>query len=715
MELPANRQLQEAIRQQQDAAAPNLARAAELWHSGKRSQAEGEVTAVLEALPDDASALQFLAEIYAATNRSQQAVPLWRRLSTIKPRDAGVLRQLAHGLITQGALGDAIELLRKSIELDPANPRAYNNLGLAQLRSGDAAAAAASLQQALEISPSYALAHMNLGLAHGELKHVAAARACYERALQIDPHLTDARKHLSELLRPTDESAARRERYLALESHAINLMTANRHDAAIEVWTRLIEEDAPLGYLRGTRFHCQLHCCDWSEYEQMTRYLQSEVLRGSRVDLPFSFFVHSSSAAAQLACARTFAADRHPPQPSASRAEQTRSAGPETARLRVAYLSSEFRDHATAYLIAGLLRHHDRSRLEVFVLSYGPSEPSAMRARIEASVEHFIDVSERTDVEVVELMHSLGVQIAVDLKGLSGGARTGVFALRAAPVQVNFLGYPGSIGAEYMDYIVADPHVIPVHEQPHYSEKVIYLPQCYQPNDPLRPLPRMAPGRAELGLPEAGFVFCCFNHLYKLTPAIFGVWLGLLRQLPDAVLWLLEGAPTATRNLRVMAAANGVTPERIVFAPHVPLPQHLARYRQVDLFLDTTPCNAHTTASDALWMGVPVLTLTGQTFAGRVATSLLHAVSLPQLCARTIDEYANKALYLATAPDELANLKAHLESGRQHFAAFDVSAYCRRIETAYQEIWRRQRRGESPRMLEVAQASEQAADDKQDS
>jgi predicted O-linked N-acetylglucosamine transferase (SPINDLY family) len=693
----------------------NLTRATELWHSGKRSQAESEITAVLEALPDDAAALRFLAEIYAATNRSQQAIPLWRRLSTIKPGDAGVLRQLAQILITQGALGDAIDLLRKSIELEPTNPRAYNNLGLAQLRGGDAAAAAASLQQALEISPTYALAHLNLGLAHGALNRVADARACYERALQIDPHLTDARQRLSELLRSTDESAARSERYRALESHAINLMTANRHDAAIEVWTRLIEEGAPLGYLSGTRFHCQLHCCDWSEYAQMTRYLQAEVMRGGRVDLPFSFFVHSSSPGAQLACARIFAADRHPEHPAAPRATRARSAEPQSGRLRLAYLSSEFRDHATAYLIADLLGHHDRSRFEIFALSYGPSEPGVMRARIAASVEHFIDVSERTDAEVVELMRSLGVQIAVDLKGLSGGARTGIFARRAAPVQINFLGYPGSMGAEYIDYIVADRHVIPEQEQPHYSEKVIYLPHCYQPNDPLRPLPQVAPSRQELELPQAGFVFCCFNHLYKITPATFGLWLDLLRQLPGAVLWLLEGAPAAMRNLRARTSLSGVAPERIVFAPHVPLAQHLARYRHADLFLDTTPCNAHTTASDALWMGVPVLTLTGETFAGRVATSLLHAVDLQELCAQTLDEYAARALRLATMPDELAKLKAHLEGGRRRFAAFDAPAFRRHIETAYQEVWKRHRRGQPPRMLAIAQTSEHAANEKQDS
>jgi predicted O-linked N-acetylglucosamine transferase (SPINDLY family) len=698
----------------------DLAQALEFWRNGKRSQAECEVTALLEALPRDAAALRFLAEIYGATDRNDQAIGLWRRLAAITPGDAGVLRQLAQALIAQRAFAEAIERLRVAIRLEPTNARAYNNLGLAQLRSGDAAGAAASLEHAVRITPTYALAHMNLGLAHRALNQIALARACFERALRLDPHLSSARSHLAELLLGSDESAARRERDRALESHAINLMTVGRHDEAIQVWDRLIDEDAQLDYLIAMRFHCRLHCCDWSDYEALRRRLQVEVMAGRRADLPFSFFVYCDSAAAQLECARLFVAARHPDRPAAAPAarahpERAPVTVAKSARLRVAYVSSEFNEHATAYLIAGLLERHDRARFEIAALSYGQSDRSAMRTRIEASVERFFDISQRTDREVVELMRSLEVDLAVDLKGLSGGARTGIFAQRAAPVQINFLGYPGSTGAGYIDYVLADRHVIPEREQRYYSERVIYLPQCYQPNDPLRPLPRVASSRAELGLPDDGFVFCCFNNLYKISPATFRVWLGLLRRVAGSVLWLLGGTQTAMRNLRAVAAAGGIAPERICFAPHIPQAHHLARYLQADLFLDTTPCNAHTTASDALWMGVPVLTLTGQAFAGRVATSLLHAVGLPQLCTRTVDEYASEALRLATEPAELAKLKAHLENGRQGFALFDTSAYCGHIEAAYEEIWNRHLRGEAPRALAVNDPSERATHEEQHS
>jgi predicted O-linked N-acetylglucosamine transferase (SPINDLY family) len=266
-------------------------------------------------------------------------------------------------------------------------------------------------------------------------------------------------------------------------------------------------------------------------------------------------------------------------------------------------------------------------------------------------------------------------------------------------VQINFLGYPGTMGAEYIDYIIADPYVIPPQDQIFYAEKVVYLPQCYQPNDAKRPLPTEVRTREEYGLPASGFVFCCFNNLYKITPPVFEAWMGLLREVEGSLLWMLEGTPAAMRNLRSHAAAHAVAPERLVFAPHIPLAQHLARYRHADLFLDTAPCNAHTTASDALWMGVPVLTLTGETFAGRVATSLLQAVGLPQLCTVTLADYVARALHLARTPSELSALKAHLEGGRRTFPLFDTARYCRQLEAVYAEVWARHARGDPPSTL----------------
>jgi predicted O-linked N-acetylglucosamine transferase (SPINDLY family) len=675
----------------------DMARAMELWQRGERLRAEGEIAALLRDSPDDPMALRSLAEIYAGSGRARESIALWRRLSQSSPADAGILRQLAQALLADGSTAEAIGVLHEAIALEPGNARGYNNLGLAQLRSGDTASAVESLRGAVAVDPSYALGFMNLGLAQQKLGQDDSARASFGRAVQLDPHLSQARIHLSELLRATDAASARRERDRALESHAINLMTVRRHDDAIAAWTQLIDSGADIPYLEGTRFHCLLHCCEWLRYEETARRLQAQVLAGRRVDLPFSFFVHSHSSQAQFECARTFIADRHPSAADGPPADPSPGAG----RIKVAYLSFDFHEHATAYLIAGLFEHHDRERFEVTALSYGQHDGSRMRARLEHSVEHFVDVSRLSDREVAEWLQRHGIHIAVDLKGLTGGARTGIFARRAAPLQINFLGYPGTMGAEYMDYIIADAHVIPADDQKHYAEKVVYLPECYQPNDSKRPLPARERTRKEYGLPEAGFVFCCFNNLYKITPEIFEAWMGLLREAAGSSLWLLEGTPAAMRSLHAHAARRGIASERIVFAPHIALAQHLARYRHADLFLDTVPCNAHTTASDALWMGVPVLTVTGETFAGRVATSLLHAVGLPQQCTRSIADYAAHAMRLASTPSELSALKGHLEHGRSAFPLFDTARYCRELEAAYQEIWARHARGERPSMLAV--------------
>jgi predicted O-linked N-acetylglucosamine transferase (SPINDLY family) len=570
------------------------------------------------------------------------------------------------------------------------------------------------LQQAINADPAYALGFLNLGLAQLKLGRNHDARASFERAIELDPHLSQARVQLSDLLRSSDAAAARRERDRALESHAVNLMTMRRHADAIEIWTQLIDSGAEIGYLEGTRFHARLHTCDWTRYSETADRLHTEVMAGNRADLPFSFFVHSHSAAAQLECARTFIADRHPPAAAQSAADSPRNPGD---RIKLAYLSFDFHEHATAYLISGLLECHDRERFEVTALSYGHDDRSQTRARLQHAVERFVDVSRMTDREVADWLQRQGVQIAVDLKGLTGGARTGIFSQRAAPLQINFLGYPGTMGAEFMDYIIADRHVIPAEDEVYYAEKVVTLPRCYQPNDSKRPLPARQTDRTEHGLPESGFVFCCFNNLYKITPPIFAIWAGLLREVEGSVLWLLEGNPAAQQNLLEHARQQGIAPERLIFAPHIALAPHLARYRHADLFLDTFPCNAHTTASDALWMGVPLLTLTGTTFAARVATSLLNAVGLPELCTESFAAYAAMARRLAERPSELARLKSYLECGRRAFPLFDTERYCRELEAAFEELWARHARGERTRALVMPESgsSKGAANDEQQS
>jgi predicted O-linked N-acetylglucosamine transferase (SPINDLY family) len=481
-------------------------------------------------------------------------------------------------------------------------------------------------------------------------------------------------------------------------------MTQRRHDEAIPLWDQLIAEGADIDFLHGMRFHCQLYCCDWSDYDDQAASLTLAVKRGSRADLPCSFLVHSDDPDAQLRCSQIFVAARHPRAPQVVTPPRAVAA----ARLRIGYLSFDFHEHATAYLIAGLLEAHDRAHFETIALSYGLHGPSPMRVRLEGAVDRFVDLKTTSDEDAAERIRELGIHILVDLKGFTGGARTGILARQPAPVQVNFLGYPGTMGADYVQYLVADRLLIQNVDERHYAEAVIFMPACYQPNDSRRPLPAQVPPRSEFGLPEHGFVFCCFNNLYKITPPTFDSWLDLLLRVPASVLWLLEGTQTAMHRLRSMAQSRGVASTRVVFAPHVDLATHLARYRHADLFLDTLPCNAHTTASDALWMGVPIVTLTGSTFAGRVTTSLLHAVGLPQLCTQSREAYVALALRFARNPADLAAVKTHLESGRHAFRLFDSAAYCRDLERAYRAIWKRHVRGEPPARLDLAACEPEA-------
>jgi predicted O-linked N-acetylglucosamine transferase (SPINDLY family) len=356
-------------------------------------------------------------------------------------------------------------------------------------------------------------------------------------------------------------------------------------------------------------------------------------------------------------------------------------------RIRIAYFSADFRQHPVGHLLAGVIERHDKSRFEIIGLSLGLDDQSALRSRFAAGFEKFLDVGPMALSELSNLIRNLEVDIVVDLAGFTADARPDVFANRVAPVQVNFLGYPGTMGASYMDYIIADKYVIPEALTHCYDEKVVYLPDTYLPTDSTQSATSHTPTREEVGLPASGFVFCSFNHIFKINPKIFHVWMQLLAAVQDSVLWLSKPSDEAAENLRQAAALAGIDPKRLVFAGRVPLVEdHLARYRLADLFLDTTPYNAHTTAADALMVGLPVLTCSGNSFASRVAGSLLHAIGLPELITESLDQYRELALDLARAPGRLADLKARLAANRSRQALFDTGRYCSHLEAAFTKM-----------------------------
>jgi protein O-GlcNAc transferase len=370
-------------------------------------------------------------------------------------------------------------------------------------------------------------------------------------------------------------------------------------------------------------------------------------------------------------------------------------------RIRIAYVSSDFRSHATSYLIAGMIESHSREKFDVTGIALQPEDPSEIGQRMKRAFGQFIDVSGRTDEETARLIRELEIDIAIDLNGHTRNGRAAIFAHRAAPLQVNYLGFPGTMGADYIDYLIADHTLIPTSSQPYYEEKIIYLPNSYQANDRTRPISSKVFTRADCKLPEDRFVFCCFNGAFKILPDVFDRWMRILSQVNGSVLWLLDDNETAASNLKKEAVKRGISAERLVFAARTSLADHLARHRLADLFLDTLPCNAHTTASDALWAGLPVLTQIGESFAGRVAASLLNAIGLPELITTTPKAYEELAVELAANPERLSAIKSRLASNRLTTPLFDIQRFTRHIEAAYTAIYERHQANLPPDNIDV--------------
>jgi len=464
-----------------------------------------------------------------------------------------------------------------------------------------------------------------------------------------------------------------------------------RYAEAIPDYQALLARDPGHPYSAGNLVFCRLQCCDWAHLETDRRTIVARLRLGQRVVPPVLSVALLDSAADQMGAAQIVARDRFPPAPALWRGESYRH-----DRIRVAYVSADFHAHATAALTAGVFEAHDRGRFETVAISFGRDDESAMRKRLERAFDRFIDMRGKSDMEIARAIRELEIDIAVDLKGYTSDARPAVFSSRPAPLQVNYLGFPGTMGAPFIDYLIADPIVVPNAQKAFYAEKIVWLPDTYQPNDRSRDVADVPVDRVRAGLPPSGVVFCCFNNSYKIQPQIFDAWMRLLKGVEESVLWLLEDNAAATRNLQREAAARGVDPARLVLAPRAPLPEHLARHTLADLFLDTLPYNAHTTASDALWMGVPIVTCKGNTFAGRVAASVLHAAGLLELATESLEDYETLALRLARDPAALANIKTKLVARRGTTPLFDVVRFTRHLEAAYVTMHERRLRGLAP-------------------
>ena len=663
---------------------------------------------VVRVRPAFSHALNNRGMVQMRLGQKAEAVDSFQRALQVDPAGTEALNNLANALIELRRPLEALGYLDRALLLDPDSHDSHNNRGNALMALQRPEEALASYQCALTARPQSVQALNNMANAFMGLKRAREALASLDHALHLDPDCRDAlhnRGNVLVRLRRPEEALTCFERALqikpdvpdTLESMGATLEVMRKPEAAAACFARILEVAPDYDYALGNELHARLHACDWQRHEYAVDRIVESIHRGRRAIMPGPFLAVCPEPSALLKCARIHARDQFAVTP----APLWTGERYQHKRIRVAYLSADFHAHATAFLMAELFEKHDKEQFEITAISYGPDSSDDMRVRLLRAFDRFIDVRAHSDGEVAGMLRQMEVDIAVDLKGFTTDARTGILAYRPAPVQVNYLGYPGTMGLDFIDYIIADPTVIPVEQQAHYSEKIAYLPDCYQPNDSRRAIAAQNMQRADFGLPQSGFVFCCFNKHYKISPDVFRVWMRLLNQAPGSVLWLLEGNADSMRNLRHEAQACGVAPERLVFAPRMPLDRHLARYRMADLFLDTLPYNAHTTASDALWAGVPVLTRQGKTFSGRVAASLLNSVGLPELITGSLEEYEALALSLATTQERLQNLRARLALARDTCPLFDSSRFCRNLEKAYQTMWRQHQTGLSFETFEV--------------
>ncbi|HEY9023235.1 MAG TPA: tetratricopeptide repeat protein [Burkholderiaceae bacterium] len=597
----------------------------------------------------------------------EQAQAVFELFLTHIPNEGVALYSLAVVLMERFGPERALPVVERGVQVAPTFAPIWYAAGAVQQRLGLRDAAIRSYDKALELKPDYVEALINSGtLLREQLDHHAAIDR-FNRALALKPD------HLN-----------------ALSNLAIMLTEFKRSQEAVAMFERLLQLKPDFEYGVGSICYERMHACDWSHFDSDVAKILDGIAAGKPVAKSLGVMSITDDAAVHHRCAEIFAAHRYTPRHAPLWTGQRYRHD----RIRIAYVSPDMREHPVGHLMAGIFERHDRSRFETIAVSIGANDGSRLRQRMVDCFDHFIDAKMMESRKIAELMRSMEVDIAIDLAGFTADSRSEVFGMRPAPVQVNYLGYPGTMGTQYMDYIVADRHVIPPEHARHYNEKVVYLPDAYLPAASGLQIAERTPTRAECGLPEQGVVFCSFNHDYKIAPHVFGVWMNLLRAVPGSVLWLMSRSPLSQQNLRKEAQARGVDPDRLVFAQRVPrVEDHLARYRQADLFLDTHPYNAHTTCADALMAGLPVVTCMGGAFPSRVAGSLLHAAGVPELVTSSLADYEALALQLARDPARIAALKARLAATRATTALCDADAFTRNLEAIYTAMWRQSQLG----------------------
>lgn len=613
----------------------------------------------VELKPDYANAYNNRGNIQRALCVPTEALLSYEKALTLSPNDADIYVNMGIALSDLKRAEDSLDCHEKAIALNPRSAEAFNNRGktLKDLRRLDDAIE--SLRTALALKPSFVDAHLNLGITLAEMRRFDEALYCYEKALEIRPDFAKA--------------------YI---NRGLALMEMWRFEAALADFEKGYEINPKAEFLLGILLHQKMSLCDWEGLDEHLATLEVKILAGQRASPPFALIGLIDSPRLQRKASEIYANANHPSLQLPVEFAKKSTGQP----ISIGYYSADFHNHATAYLMAELFESHSSEKFELYGFSFGPQTQDEMQQRVSRTFDRFIDVSNVSDRKIASLSRELGIDIAIDLKGHTAHSRPGIFAEKCAPIQVNYLGYPGTLGAAYFDYMIADTTVISQQTESCYSEKIVYLPHCYQVNDSKKLISEQHFTQQEFGLPESGFVYCCFNNSYKILPKTYDAWMRILKAVEGSVLWLLEDSPTVVRNLRKEAEARGISGDRLVFAKRMPLADHLARHRCAHLFLDTLPCNAHTTASDALWAGLPLLTLQGEAFQARVAASLLHAMGLSELVMHSQQEYEATAIALALNRTKLDAVRRKLTANRATSPLFNTGLFVRHIESAYESM-----------------------------
>lgn len=639
----------------------------------RHAEAVASFERTIAGRPDDPQAHLAHAKSLSEVEKPVTALEAVDRALAIAPRLAEAWQGRGNVCLGLKRCDDALSAFDRALALKPTLAGAWLGRGNVLRTIKQHHAASAAYDKALSLDPGLAAAWVGRGTVLFELRHYEAALAAVERAIELDPGLAAAWHGRGEIM-----------------------SKFRKYGEAFTAFDRAFQLDPTLQQLAGQRMYVKLLLCDWRNLDNDSIQLLNAVREGKSASVPFPILAVASSPADQLAVAQRYVQDqlRFPPLWCGDRYVHD--------RIRIAYLSADFGEHPVARLLVGLLERHDRSRFEVTAISLGLAESSPLRQRIMNAVDHFIPVADDNDEAVAALVRRREIDIVVDLMGFTENSRPDVLARRPAPIHVNYLGFIGTMGAPYIDYVIADEIALPVDQQPFFSEKIVHLPDCFLPTDDRQEIAARTPSRLEAGLPPEGFVFCSFNNSYKLNQPVFGVWMRLLQAVPGSVLWLTQSNSEMVGNLSRQAERCGVDPERIIFAPRVPYAEHLARQRLAGLFLDTTPYNAGATAVAALWAGVPVLTCLGETFVARMAASMLHALGLRELVTNSLAEYEALARRIASNSKLCAGLKEKLARNRGSHPLFDTARITAHIEQAYMTMVDSLQRGEAPRSFKVA-------------